>query len=120
MAQMGPQAAEPMKQMPMYEIYSRSAPRPQDWPTLLAKIGELLLREYDWTKEVAALKTPTLVVAADGDSVRTAHVLELVALLAAVSATRAGTASSARPRGSRPCRARRTTMSSCRQRWRWP
>ncbi len=45
MAQMGPSAAEPMKQTPMFELYSRIAPRVQDWPVLLTKLGELLVRE---------------------------------------------------------------------------
>ena len=44
MEQMGPEAAEPMKQTPMYQLYSGVAPRPEDWPVLLTKLGELLER----------------------------------------------------------------------------
>ena len=29
--------AEPMKQSPPYELYARVAPRPEDWPALIAK-----------------------------------------------------------------------------------
>jgi pimeloyl-ACP methyl ester carboxylesterase len=50
MAQMGPQVAEPMKQTPMYQLYSSIAPSPGDWPVLLTKLGELLKRDYDWSK----------------------------------------------------------------------
>src|SRR5215217_9590043 len=42
MEQMGPGPAEPMKQTPMYQLYSGVAPKPADWPLLLTKLGELL------------------------------------------------------------------------------
>ncbi|PYQ07552.1 MAG: alpha/beta hydrolase, partial [Acidobacteria bacterium] len=76
MAQMGPGAAEPMKQTPMYQLYSRLAPKPDDWPVLLTKLGDLLRKDYDWSKEVAAIKAPTLLVFGDADAVRTAHAVE--------------------------------------------
>jgi len=81
MAQMGPQAAEPMKQTPMYQLYASVAPRPEDWPVLLTKLGQLLKQDYDWSKDVAAIKAPTLVVVGDADSVRTSHAVELFELL---------------------------------------
>ena len=81
MAQMGPEAAEPMKQTPMYQLYAAIAPRPQDWPVLLAKIGEALKQDYDWSGEVAQLQMPVLIVAGDADAVRTAHLVEFFALL---------------------------------------
>lgn len=76
MAQMGPAAVEPMKQTPMYPLYARVAPRPADWPVLLTKMGELLRKDYDWSKEVAGIKALTLLVYADADCVRTAHAVE--------------------------------------------
>jgi pimeloyl-ACP methyl ester carboxylesterase len=81
MAQMSAAAAEPMKRMPMYPIYQKLAPRPADWPVLLDKLGELLRTDYDWSKAVAAVTAPTLIVAGDADAVRTAHVVELFGLL---------------------------------------
>jgi pimeloyl-ACP methyl ester carboxylesterase len=81
MAQMGPGAAEPMKQTPMYQLYSRLAPKPDDWPVLLTKLGDLLRRDYDWSKDVAAIKAPTLLVFGDADAVRTAHAVEFFELL---------------------------------------
>ena len=81
MEQMGPGAAEPMKQTPMYQLYSSVAPRPEDWPVLLTKLGELLRRDYDWLDDVAAIQTPTMIVAGDADSVRTAHAVEFFELL---------------------------------------
>jgi pimeloyl-ACP methyl ester carboxylesterase len=81
MAQMSAEAADPMKQTPMYQLYAAVAPRPQDWPVLLAKIGEGLKQDYDWSREVAALPMPVLIVAGDADAVRTAHLVEFFALL---------------------------------------
>ena len=81
MAQMGPGAAEPMKQTPMYQLYASIAPKPDDWPVLLTKLGELLRQDYDWSKDVAAIKAPTLLVVGDADGVRTAHAVEFFELL---------------------------------------
>jgi len=77
MARMGPGAAEPMKQTPMYQVYAALAPKPEDWPVLLTKLGELLKQDYAWSSDVAAIKAPTLIVVGDADSVRTLHAVEL-------------------------------------------
>ena len=81
MGQMGPEAAEPMKQSPMYQLYANVAPKPEDWPVLLTKLGELLRQDYDWSDEVAKIKTPTMIVVGDADGVRTAHAVEFFELL---------------------------------------
>ena len=81
MAQMGPGAAEPMKQTPMYQMYARIAPKPEDWPVLLTKLGELLRKDYDWSKDVAAIQAPTLLVFGDADAVRTEHAVQFFELL---------------------------------------
>jgi pimeloyl-ACP methyl ester carboxylesterase len=81
MTQMNAEAAEAMKQTPMYQGYASVAPRPEDWPVLLNKIGEMASKDYDWSKEVATIKAPTLLIFGDADSVRTAHVVEFFELL---------------------------------------
>jgi pimeloyl-ACP methyl ester carboxylesterase len=81
MEQMGPGAAEPMKQTPMYQLYSGVAPRPEDWPVLLTKLGELLGKDYDWSEEASAMEVPVMIVIGDADSVRTAHAVEFFELL---------------------------------------
>ncbi len=81
MGQMGPEAAEPMKQTPMYQLYATVAPRPEDWPVLLTKLGRLLGRDYDWSEDVEAIEAPTMVVVGDADSVRTSHAVEFFELL---------------------------------------
>jgi pimeloyl-ACP methyl ester carboxylesterase len=80
MGQMGPEAVEPMKQTPLYQLYASVAPKPDDWPVLLTKLGQLLGQDYDWSKDVAAIKVPTLIVVGDADAVRTAHAVELFGL----------------------------------------
>ena len=76
MAQMGPSAAEPMKQSPLYQLYPNV-----NWPRLFTKLGDLLRKDYDWSKEVAAIKAPTMIVFADADAVRTTHVMEFFGVL---------------------------------------
>src|SRR5262245_2789833 len=81
MDQMGPAVAEPLGQSPPGQMYARTAPRPEDWPVLVAKTAESIQRDYDWTAEVEAMTTPTLLVFADADSIRPAHIVEFYALL---------------------------------------
>ena len=63
--QMGPEAAEFMKETPMYESYQRLAPRPEDFPRLLEKISAFMAEDYDFTEDVRGLRVPTLVLGAD-------------------------------------------------------
>lgn len=79
--QMGPAFAEAMKQSPIYEAYSRVAPRVEDWPVLVGKMGDLLRQDYDWSAEIAKITAPVMLVYADADAVRPAHVAEFYALL---------------------------------------
>jgi len=78
---MGPAFAEAMKQSPLYEIYSRVAPRVEDWPVLVDKMGAMLRQDYDWSPEVAKITAPVMLVYGDADSVRPAHIAEFYALL---------------------------------------
>ena len=72
-AQMSGTAAEFMKESPMFQEYARVAPRPEDFPVLLDKIGDMLRHRYDWSDDVAALKMPTLLVFGDADSIPPAY-----------------------------------------------
>ena len=80
-AQMNAQAAEAMKPTPLYQLYASLAPRVEDWPVLITKLGDLLRQDYDWSKEVAAIKAPTLLVFGDADAVRTSHAVAFFDLL---------------------------------------
>jgi len=74
-------AAEFMKETPMYQLYQRVAPRPEDFPRLLTKIGESMSKDFDFTEEVRGLQMPTLVMAADGDMAPPSHYVEVFKLL---------------------------------------
>src|SRR5437868_8776478 len=80
-AQVNAAAAEFMKETPMYQLYQRVAPRPEDFPKLLTKIGESMSKGYDFTEEVRGLQVPTLVVAADADMAPPSHYVEVFKLL---------------------------------------
>jgi len=74
-------AAEFMKETPMYELYQRVAPHPENFPLLLDKAGAAMAVDYDFSAEVAALQVPTLVVAADADMAPPSHYVEVFKLL---------------------------------------
>jgi pimeloyl-ACP methyl ester carboxylesterase len=81
MDQMGSQLAGMLMQSPVYELYSQVAPRVQDFGVLLDKTGELLRQDYDWSAEIGKITAPVLLVFADADAVRPAHIVEFYALL---------------------------------------
>lgn len=74
-------AAEFMKETPMYELYHRVAPRPEDFPRLLDKIGQAMAVDFDFTEEVHGLQVPTLIGAADADMAPPSHYVEVFGLL---------------------------------------
>lgn len=74
--QMGPGAGEMMKQSPLSKMYPNV-----NWATLFTKLGKLLSTNYDWSKEVAAIKAPTMLVFADADAVRPEHIVEFYKLI---------------------------------------
>jgi pimeloyl-ACP methyl ester carboxylesterase len=76
MAQMGPEAAKFMNQSPLSQLYPDT-----DWAALFGKLGDLLRQDYDWSKQVAAIKPPMMIAFADADAIRTAHILEFFTLL---------------------------------------
>jgi pimeloyl-ACP methyl ester carboxylesterase len=80
-AQVNAAAAEFMKETPMYEVYQRVAPRPEDFPRLLDKIGEAMAHDFDFTEDVRGLRVPTLIVAADADMAPPSHYVEVFELL---------------------------------------
>jgi pimeloyl-ACP methyl ester carboxylesterase len=74
-------AAEYMKDTPMYELYMRVAPRPEDFPRLLDKMGAGMAEDFDFTEEVRGLQVPTMIVAADADMAPPSHYIEVFGLL---------------------------------------
>ena len=80
-AQVNAAAAEFMKDTPMYQLYQQVAPRPEDFPRLLDKIGESMAQDFDYTEEVRSLQVPTMIVAADADMAPPSHYVEMFKLL---------------------------------------
>jgi pimeloyl-ACP methyl ester carboxylesterase len=78
---MGPHVAEPMMQTPLYEGYSRIAPRKEDWPKLVEQLTIQMKRDYDWSDDVAKLPMPVMIVAGDADGLPPSHAVELFGLL---------------------------------------
>jgi pimeloyl-ACP methyl ester carboxylesterase len=74
-------ALEFMKDTPMYQLYQRVAPRPEDFPRLLNKIGESMSKAFDFSDDVRGLQMPTLVVAGDADMAAPGHYVDVFKLL---------------------------------------
>ncbi|HSK98698.1 MAG TPA: alpha/beta hydrolase [Rubrobacteraceae bacterium] len=67
---------------PIEEAYLRSAPNPQDFPNLVAKLKQLLLEPRAWPPEdIRGIEAPTLLVIGDSDAIRPEHAVELFRLL---------------------------------------
>ena len=66
---------------PMHDAYAAVAPRPEDWATMAAKTGRMVSQVYDWSEEVAALPTPTMLVVGDADSIPPGYAAEMFGLL---------------------------------------
>jgi pimeloyl-ACP methyl ester carboxylesterase len=79
--QVGAAAADFMTDTPMYQLYQRVAPRPEDFPRLLDKMGAGMAEDFDFTEEVRGLQVPTMIVAADADMAPPSHYIEVFGLL---------------------------------------
>jgi len=67
---------------PFEAEYQRLAPKQEDWPTLLRKVGELNANIPDYSADVIqALQPPALIIIADSDIVRPEHAVEFFRLL---------------------------------------
>jgi pimeloyl-ACP methyl ester carboxylesterase len=67
---------------PIEEAYLRTAPNPEDFPTLVAKLKRLDMEPYAWPPEdIRGIAAPTLYIIADSDIIRLEHAVELFRLL---------------------------------------
>jgi len=80
-AQVGAGMAEMMKETPMYQSYVAVAPRPEDFPRLLDRMGDLMRRPYDWSGDVQKLTMPVMLIFGDSDMYRPEHVIRFYQLL---------------------------------------
>ncbi|MDP4237459.1 MAG: alpha/beta hydrolase [Bacteroidota bacterium] len=79
--QMNAATAEQMKQTPMYQMYAKLAPKPEQWGQLIEKIGAAMKKDFDLSAQVSAIKAPTLIVAGDADIFPPIHAVETFGLL---------------------------------------
>ena len=80
MSQVSSAMAEQIKQTPTGK-FSQQWPEPQRFPQFLDKFGKLMSEDYDWSKDLAKLPMPVLLLFADNDSVPPQKVAEFFALL---------------------------------------
>jgi len=80
-AQVGAAMAPMMKDTPMYKSYVAVAPKPEEFPKLLDRMGEAMRQPYDWSAEVKALKMPVMLVYGDSDMIRPEHIVQFYQLL---------------------------------------
>ena len=80
-AQVGADMADAMRGTPMHTTYMELAPRPEDFPRLLDRMGELMRTPFDWSEDVKALEMPVMLVYGDSDMLRPEHIVEFYKLL---------------------------------------
>lgn len=73
--------ADQMKQTPMYVSYTAVAPKPQDFPRLLDRMGELMRKPFDYSADVKKLHGPVMLIFGDSDMYRLEHVMKFYQLL---------------------------------------
>jgi pimeloyl-ACP methyl ester carboxylesterase len=72
---------EQMVGTPWHDEYLRTAPRPEDFPRLFAKVTDLNMNMPSWSADaVSSITAPTLTVIGDSDIVRPEHAVEMFRL----------------------------------------
>ena len=67
---------------PIEEAYLRTAPNPENFPTLVAKLKRLDMEPFAWPPEnIRGIAAPALFIVGDSDVIRLEHAVELFRLL---------------------------------------
>ena len=80
-AQVNADAAEFMRDTPMFQSYAAIAPDPGEFPRLLDRMGDLMRAPYDWAGDVKKLSMPVMLIFGDSDMYRLEHIVEFYHLL---------------------------------------
>src|SRR4051794_2857394 len=80
-AQVGAAMAASMKDTPMFLSYQAVAPKPDDFPRLLDRMGEWMRQPYDWSDDVKKLQMPVMLVYGDSDMIRPEHIVSFYQLV---------------------------------------
>src|SRR5438445_436188 len=70
-----------MKETPMYLSYKAVAPKPEDFPKLLDKMGAYMKQSYDWSEDVKKLTMPVMLIYGDADMITLDHAVSFYHLL---------------------------------------
>jgi pimeloyl-ACP methyl ester carboxylesterase len=72
---------EQMKSTPIYLSYKAVAPKPEDFPRLLDRMGAYMKQPYDWSEDVKKLSMPVMLVYGDSDMITLDHAVSFYHLL---------------------------------------
>jgi len=72
---------EQMKNTPMYLSYKAVAPKPEDFPRLLDRMGAYMKQPYDWSEDVKKLTLPVMLIYGDSDMITLDHAVSFYHLL---------------------------------------
>jgi pimeloyl-ACP methyl ester carboxylesterase len=73
---------EALEGSPFQQAYAREAPRPEDWPRMVAKVKVLNSQLREWPAEaIRSLAPPVLLIIGDSDIIRPEHAVEMFRLL---------------------------------------
>ena len=75
------ESAAMMMQAPFYDIYKAMAPRVEDFPEFVARMGDAIRTPYDWSEEARTLQPTTLLVYGDSDMFEPEHIVRFYQLL---------------------------------------
>lgn len=70
-----------MKGTPIYLTYKAIAPKPDDFPKLLDKMGAYMRQSFDWSEDVTKLTMPVMLMYGDSDMITLDHVVSFYHLL---------------------------------------
>ena len=75
------ESAAMLMRTPLYDAYKAVAPRAEDFPEFVARMGAAIRKPYDWSEEVKTLKPTTLLVYGDSDMFEPEHIVRFYQLL---------------------------------------
>jgi len=70
-----------MKETPMYLSYKAVAPKPEDFPKLLDKMGAYMKQPYDYSEDAKKLAMPVMLIYGDADMITLDHAVSFYHLL---------------------------------------
>jgi pimeloyl-ACP methyl ester carboxylesterase len=73
---------EVLEGSPFQQAYAREAPRPEDWPRMVAKVTALNRQLPEWPAEaIRSIAAPMLIIIGDSDIIRPEHAVEVFRLV---------------------------------------